>query len=361
MRIIQGDNLQILRTLPDNSIDSVVTDPPYGISFMNKKWDHDVPSVQFWQEVFRVMKPGGHVLSFGGTRTYHRMTVNIEDAGFEIRDQIMWIYGTGFPKSYDIGKKVAELNGLGDFKGWGTALKPANEPICVARKPLSEENNALNTIKWGTGGINIGACKIGNDIIKTQGYGNKGFVAKENFEPTEHEGRFPANILFDEFAAGILDKQRATKNSLPSNFFYVAKTSAKEKDLGLDLFNAKSIEGKGHGLNRVCETCGASILKPCSCEKRSFILPKMKNHHPTVKPVKLMAYLCRLVTPAGGTILDPFMGSGTTGIAALLEGFDFIGVELDEDYIKVAEARINSYEQYGCFLDKPKEQLLIAA
>jgi site-specific DNA-methyltransferase (adenine-specific) len=198
-----GDNIKSLQKLPDNSIDSIVTDPPYGLSFMGKKWDYDVPSVEFWKEVYRVLKPGGHVLSFGGTRTYHRMVVNIEDAGFEIRDQIMWLYGSGFPKSHNIGKAVdkiqgndrevvGEMKGAGStgttyisgqdhhdgldkgvfkssyigtkgqspYEGWGTALKPANEPICVARKPLSEKSVAENVLKWGTGGINIDGCRV---------------------------------------------------------------------------------------------------------------------------------------------------------------------------------------------------------
>jgi hypothetical protein len=215
MQILHGNNIDLLKTLPDNSVDSIVTDPPYGLSFMNKKWDYDVPSVELWQEVYRVLKHGGHVLSFGGTRTYHRMVVNMEDAGFEIRDQIMWLYGSGFPKSYNIGKAVdkiqgnhrevigeknrgdverAKEKGVGyladvenrnniqqfgygteiitkgesDWEGWGTALKPANEPICLARKPLSEKSVAENVLKYGTGGINIDGCRVetNDDLAK---------------------------------------------------------------------------------------------------------------------------------------------------------------------------------------------------
>ncbi len=361
LKLEKGDNLELLKTLRDNSVDSVVTDGPYGISIMNKKWDYNVPSVEFWQQVYRVLKPGGHVLSFGGTRTYHRMTVNLEDAGFEIRDQIMWIYGQGFPKSYNIGKKVYELSGLSNYEGWGTALKPANEPICLARKPLSEKDNARNVLKWGTAGINIADCKIGNDVIKTQGYGDKGFVATENFEPTTHEGRHPTNIIFDEIAAEMLDEQTGKSPLGASKFFYVAKANAKEKELGLSEFESKSVAGKGQGLNRVCETCGASILKPCKCEKRSFVLPKVKNLHPTVKPVSLMTYLCRLITPKGGTVLDPFMGSGSTGIAALLEGFNFIGFEIEDEYFEIAKARIENYGLYRELTVKPKCQVKIAA
>ena len=198
IKLMKGDNMKSLKELPDNSIDSVVTDGPYGLSFMNKKWDYDVPSVEFWKEVYRVLKPGGHVLSFGGTRTYHRMVVNIEDAGFEIRDQIQWLYGSGFPKSHNIGKAVDKLEGnerevvgskgtyrdirsgsldaqltedrdrievletkaTSPYEGWGTALKPANEPICVARKPLSEKSVAENVLKWGTGGINVDGSRV---------------------------------------------------------------------------------------------------------------------------------------------------------------------------------------------------------
>ena len=205
IKLLKGDNMEVFKKLPDNSIDSCVTDGPYGLSFMNKKWDYDVPSVEFWKEVWRVLKPGGHILSFGGTRTYHRMVVNIEDAGFEIRDQIMWLYGSGFPKSHNIGKAVDKLEGnerevvgsinqprmnndfgkgihnerqikeleltkgTSEYEGWGTALKPANEPICLARKPLSEKSVAENVLKWGTGGINIDGCRIGTDIIKSMG------------------------------------------------------------------------------------------------------------------------------------------------------------------------------------------------
>ena len=257
-KLMLGDNIESLKKIPDNSIDSVVTDPPYGLSapknsgktskggFMNKKWDYDVPSVQFWKEVYRVLKPGGHIVSFGGTRTYHRMVVNIEDAGFEIRDQIMWLYGSGFPKSLNVGKTIekynktgnASWNGTGDssngslgysklskdqgyrnedysnrhqskieinneYEGWGTALKPANEPICLARKPLSEKSVAENVLKWKTGGINVDGCRIGSEIIKINGGGRKyedGFnggwndISNNN---VSNEGRFPANVILE--------------------------------------------------------------------------------------------------------------------------------------------------------------------
>ena len=395
---------------------------------MGKKWDYDVPSVELWKEVYRVLKPGGHVLSFGGTRTYHRMVVNLEDAGFEIRDQIMWIHGSGFPKSHNIGKAVDKLQGnkrevVGErsgamnnseaseaasfvkdgvgFKthftetkgnspheGWGTALKPANEPICVARKPLSEKSVAENVLKWGTGGLNIDGCRIGTDTIKSMGTeGKQKFRVGDNnkvIELGEHEGRFPSNLILDEEAARMLDEQSGIsksncksgivegkqsgvmyhnydgdtkpasghKNKImvgnyndkggASRFFYIPKVSKKERNMGLDGFEDKvfNVVNGGHGL-----------------EDSPNFAPKLyKNIHPTVKPVQLMTYLCRLVTPPNGIVLDPFMGSGSTGIGACLEGFRFVGMELSEEYFKIAEARIENYEKYREFVEKKKKK-----
>ena len=447
-KLILGDNMESLKKLPDNSIDSIVSDPPYGLSFMGKKWDYDVPSVEFWKEVYRVLKPGGHILSFGGTRTYHRMVVNIEDAGFEIRDQVMWLYGSGFPKSRNIGKDIEKVNvgGLSNLKqvgtkkgtvatnhhelakgekpkgfsyktashsvshsevatartqttgdipvyeinneweGWGTALKPANEPICVARKPLSEKTIAENVIKWGTGGINIDGCRVATDdklqrLVHQEGCSDRTLYVPEkrqNGKKIEHidsgEGRFPANIIFDESAAELLDEQSGErkvgtgkrsggfqKNYIDgevvnrvvnegyndkggaSRFFYVAKVSKKERNMGLDHFEEK--EKNYNQFNSENRIIGDKVIK-------NPISSKAKNTHPTVKPVSLMTYLCRLVTPEGGIVLDPFMGSGSTGISALLEGFRFVGMEMDEDYFKIAEARINSYEEYRSLLKK---------
>lgn len=319
--IFNGNNMDSLKSLPDNSVDSVVTDPPYGLSFLGKKWDHDVPSVEFWKEVFRVLKPGGHVLSFGGTRTYHRMVVNIEDAGFEIRDQIMWIYGQGFPKSHDLGKAVDKIQGnnridLGvspnsrksvkkndtiyidkknirltkgcsEFEGWGTALKPANEPICVARKPLSEKTVALNALKHGTGGLNIESSKI---------------------EDEYSEKRFPSNVIIDEVAGEEIGD--------PRKFFYCPKVSKNERNIGDD---------------------------------------ENRNIHPTVKPVDLMRYLIKLVTPKNGVVLDPFMGSGSTGVGALIEGFQFIGMEMDNGYFEIAKQRIQHFEKFKEMLNKKEK------
>lgn len=329
MKLLLGDNLVLLRELPDNSVDSVVTDPPYGFKFMGKKWDYDVPTTEIWKEVLRVLKPGGHLLAFGGTRTYHRLVVNIEDAGFEIRDQLQWLYGQGFPKSLNVGKEVEA------YEGWGTALKPANEPIVLARKPLSEKTVVANVLKWGTGGINVDGCRIPSDEKsymrvrtcdpQTKSWKNTSAIIQST--PSD-DGRFPSNLLLDETAAEMLDEQSGilhshgggTTNSegykpgqthfgmrgqkIPkgdsggaSRFFYVAKTSKRER-------------GEG-------------------------------NIHPTVKPIKLMSYLCRLITPPNGIVLDPFMGSGSTGIAAKNEGLYFIGMEIDAGYFEIAEKRIN--------------------
>lgn len=332
MRLELGDCLDKLKELPDNSVDSIVTDPPYGISFMNKKWDYDVPSVEIWTECLRVLKPGGHLLSFSGSRTYHRMVVRIEDAGFEIRDQIMWIYGSGFPKSHNIGKavdklmgnerevlsvkpnhkkgmdfkyendnsgwlandEIIETKGQSEWEGWGTALKPAHEPIVVARKPLSEKSVAENVLKWGTGGLNIDVSRVGYNDDKPHSVSteredgnswNKDYKRTEDWEPN-NTGRWPANIILDE------GEEPWRK------FFYCPKTSKKDRD--------------------------------------------EDNNHPTVKPTALMEYLIKLVTPVGGIVLDPFMGSGSTGKGAVRNGFDFIGIEREEEYIKIAEARINN-------------------
>ena len=413
MRLELGDCLDKLKDLPDNSVDSIVTDPPYGISFMSKKWDYDVPSVEIWTECLRVLKPGGHLLSFSGSRTYHRMAVRIEDAGFEIRDQIMWIYGSGFPKSHNIGKavdklmgnerevlsvkpnhkkgmdfkyendnsgwlandEIIETKGQSEWEGWGTALKPAHEPIVVARKPLSEKSVAENVLKWGTGGLNIDVSRIGyNDdkpSLKVINQGNdltgwgveldKGRT--EDWEPN-NTGRWPANIILDEEAGQILDKQSGISKTTPnhnykhsntetdsntftsrgtytpredkggaSRFFYCPKTSKKDRDEGLDGFEDK--------LSEISQINSETKLQPNGEYVENKVLPR-KNDHPTVKPTSLMEYLIKLITPVGGIVLDPFMGSGSTGKGAVRNGFDFIGIEREEEYIKIAEARINN-------------------
>lgn len=405
----RGDCLEVLKGMPDNSVDSVVTDPPYGLSFMGKKWDYDVPDQAIWEECLRVLKPGGHLLAFAGTRTQHRMTVRIEDAGFEIRDMIAWVYGSGFPKSMDVSKAIDKVNGeagrlhkftawmrttgltarqindatgtsmashyltdksqpaiptremwaklrplCGDvpawvdelverieaerevlrtvtgmdtsivrpgiplqdssakreysitapateaarqWQGWGTALKPALEPITVARKPF-KCTVAANVLEWGTGAINIDGGRV-TDGTETGG-------VKPNYKPNgknavygagagggaweNTQGRWPANLIHDG------SDEPTELLGAAARFFYCAKASKKDR-------------GEG-------------------------------NTHPTVKPTDLMAYLCRLVTPPGGVVLDPFMGSGSTGKAAVREGFRFIGIEMDAEYLAIAEARI---------------------
>jgi DNA modification methylase len=434
MKLLLGDCLDKLKELDDNSIDSIVTDPPYGLSFMGKKWDYDVPSVEIWKECLRVLKPGGHLLSFAGSRTYHRMAVRIEDAGFEIRDQIMWIYGSGFPKSMDISKQIDKREGVerevigeytypdgkkrntakhqtkrngiyGDIKsgnepndrtittpatdlakewnGWGTALKPAHEPIVMARKPLSEKTVVDNVLEWGTGGINIDESRIGveptDDIFAKNphttggfGHGEATIYGDSNgadaYDPTK--GRFPANIIFDEEAGRLLDEQSGVSKSSggsgdksmgalgkngkygnyaldvkaanlgglgdvggASRFFYCPKTSKSDRNEGLDEFDEKR---KSHIISQNFENALTGAGNPRN--------PYSKNNHPTVKPTDLMLYLIRLVTKKSGTILDPFMGSGSTGKAAVRGGFDFIGIEREDEYFQIAKARIE-YEK----------------
>ena len=381
IKLLKGDCLEEMKKLPDNSVDSMVTDPPYGISFMGKKWDYDVPQVEVWKETLRVLKPGGHALVACGTRTQHRMAVNLEDAGFEIRDIVAWVYGSGFPKSHNIGKAVDKLQGneredLGiskndrpdsqvkggrafdsafnkgqkhetiletkgnsPYEGWGTALKPAMELWTLCRKPLEEKTIAKNVLKYGTGGINIDECRVGTEAIKQNQYDRKpesgnrygnGAERKQNGVVTETQGRFPANLIHDgsdEVVEGFPDTKSGG-----------GKTTRKNKDAMFDM-------GQGYSSNGIADSGSASRFFYCAkaskaernkgCEEL-----ENKNNHSTVKPLKLMSYLVRLITPKGGTILDPYMGSGSTGIGAKLEGFDFIGIENNEEYFKIANKRL---------------------
>ncbi len=298
-QLLHGDCLDKLKEMDDNSVDAIVTDPPYGLSFMSKKWDYDVPSVEVWRECLRVLKHGGHLLAFAGSRTYHRLVVNVEDAGFEIRDQIMWVYGSGFPKSHNIGHKAEE------WQGWGSALKPSHEPIVVARKPLIGTLVA-NVLEHGTGGLNIDACRA-------------------------EGGRFPANFIHDgsDEVVSLFPEENA-------RFFYCAKASKSERNAGLDHHPSKKSQHNSGGIGREI-----SVEKRLQEGEENAAM--MKNIHPTVKPVDLMKYLCRLITPSNGIVLDPFTGSGTTGIAATTQGFGFIGIERDEEYIPIARDRIKHW------------------
>ncbi len=379
-KVIHGDNLEVLKTYPENFFHSVVTDPPYGLKFMNKHWDYDVPQVEFWREVLRVLKPGGYVLSFGGTRTYHRMVVNIEDAGFIIRDQLQWIYGSGFPKSLNISKAIdrhlkADRQNITETKtsegifgteeteeqiwtsqkqgkksmfdggkerlatypatypatvweGYGTALKPANEPICLAMKPLSEKNFAENVLKHQAGGLNIDGCRVGESGARFNGrnvdsdiYGKYGTAKpKEDYG----KGRFPSNVILDEEAGGMLNGE--------ARFFYCSKASSSERNAGM---RWDSERGYTVDENKWTE----NDYRKGNGEKTKAV---SKNHHATVKPLSLMRYLVRLITPKGGIVLEPFAGSGTTLLAAKKEGFEFVGIERELEYCKIAEQRLES-------------------
>lgn len=379
-----GDCLEVLKTLPDNSVDSVVTDPPYGLAFMGKSWDYDVPGQDIWAECLRVLKPGGHLLAFFGTRTYHRGAIKIEDAGFEIRDQIQWLYGSGFPKSTDVSKRIDKEAGVErevvgtknksasrgvtrgasngghqggynysdtvplttpstpeaiQWQGWGTALKPANEPIVVARKPLEKGLTvAQNVLKWGTGALNIDGSRI--EGVKPQtvqgGRSISGSQIGNNFEKEPRwvlsdnsQGRWPANVLLDEEAAALLPMD---DKGLPvARFFYQAKASKAERNAGLDGMPEVNANVGDH------RPSGNMSQRLHGKENRPDI-PR-QNFHPTVKPIKLMKYLIKLVTPPGGVVCDPFGGSGTTAVAAIEEGFDIISIEREPEYFAIKEAR----------------------
>jgi site-specific DNA-methyltransferase (adenine-specific) len=414
-----GNNLDILPTLQDCSVDSIVTDPPYELGFMGKKWDNTgiAYNTDLWRECLRVLKPGGHLLSFGGTRTWHRVAVAIEDAGFEVRDSIAWMYGSGFPKSLDVSKAIDKAAGaerekirveasevrnpkatgggrdgaegatrpwiekaleLGyhekdsntpatpeaqQWEGWGTALKPAFEPIVVARKPLIG-TVAENVLTYGTGGLNIDASRIGTEEITINTFDNGakpfGDAVGEPYTSRQSQGRWPANVILDEYSAELLDEQtegkitqghwantkvsgygefgggkseylgtgRKAEDDIKgaSRFFYVAKASKRDRNEGLEDLPEKANAGSYH-----FREDGSLDGKPS--EPRS-------NFHPTVKPTALMEYLIKLVTPPQGIVLDPFTGSGSTGKAAILNGFQFIGIEMTEDYIPIIEGRL---------------------
>ena len=468
IRLHNYDCLNVLKMMIEDEVfvDSIVTDPPYELGFMGRSWDSTGIAFQkeTWELCFKVLKPGGHLLAFSGSRTYHRMAVAIEDAGFEIRDQVMWLYGSGFPKSMNVGKaldkklgneriKTGEKKthsnkgikqseqrtaigagafgqeveedvtvGTTEWEGWGTALKPAHEPLVLARKPLSEKSVVDNVLKHRTGGINIDECRVeGNDAKypdTNPDFRDQGRQSKENmgidklsFGQTENvkrkkvvrktrdengvwtddnsgmkaegseyadadpRGRFPSNVMHDgsdvvkdifpntkssnvsrERKAGTEFGQSSGWNKhnnvdsglMPaygddgsaSRYFYCAKTSKAERNQGLNNFPIKNKKGGGGTSNNVWYE---DDVNSASGKFGSEKAPS-KNVHPTVKPIKLMKYLCRLITPKGGTVLDPFMGSGSTGMAAKEENFDFVGIEKEEEYFNIASARIESVE-----------------
>jgi site-specific DNA-methyltransferase (adenine-specific) len=373
-----GDCLEVLRTMPDNSVNAVVTDPPYGLSFMGKKWDYDVPSVAIWAECLRVLKPGGHLLAFAGTRTQHRMAVRIEDAGFEIRDMIAWVYGSGFPKSLDVSKAIdkaagaerevvgrnpndraansaIDFNGKGSgfitapatpeahqWAGWGTALKPALEPITMARKPLTG-TVAANVLEHGTGALNVDGCRVGTEETLGRakgGWGNKAVGADNygNFNSigiTKEGGRWPTNLIHDgsDEVVGLFPQQQS--GGFSQGMVQHSRT-----------FNvAKGVEAERVRDARAPDSGSAARFFYTSKASRDDRDPG--NTHPTVKPTDLMRYLCRLVTPPGGIVLDPFMGSGSTGKAAMLEGFGFIGIEREAPSYAIAQQRISRAQAAG--------------
>jgi DNA modification methylase len=443
--IRHGDCREVMRTLDPESVDSIVSDPPYGLSFMGKGWDHGVPGEEFWTEALRVAKPGAHLLAFGGTRTYHRLACAIEDAGWEIRDCVMWVYGSGFPKSHDVSKAIDKRGGatagfkefrdavkdamkrngvsrttlnaaLGNhmlshyltagsqpavpnakdyriirdtvglgrdwdhlfmdeaerevvgfqkrgsavntsfmsggnditapatpeaqqWSGWGTALKPAWEPIIVARKPLCG-TVAENVLRHGTGGINVDGCRVGHDEpikpMKAQDGGNKVYGQSGRYEETTElkaNGRWPANLIHDgsdEVVGLFPDCKPATGRTKRSDRCFAPGTGYQGGSASLEVDAVYSDTGSA-----------ARFFYTAKCSKKDR---SDGNTHPTVKPTDLMRYLCRLVTPPGGVVLDPFMGSGSTGKAAMLDGFEFIGIEREAEYVEIAKARIGAAE-----------------
>lgn len=411
-QLLKGDNLELLPTLADNSIDAIVTDPPYELGFMGKSWDSSgiAYKVALWAECLRVLKPGGHLIAFGGSRTYHRLACAVEDAGFEIRDQLMWVYGSGFPKSLDVSKAIdkaagaereviatnqrsqnrsdgwdrpwmkEQMNAIGGhgmaeyevtapntddaktWQGWGTALKPSHEPMVLARKPLGEKTVAENVLRWGTGALNIDGTRIGSGsgeernvkLPDIRGAKMHAGAERGTIERTVvNKGRWPANFihdgsdevleLFPETRSKSGGKSGSNANPMSwaennnererfgfddagsaARFFYCAKASKAERNAGLDALPIKRPDTRTKSGMGTFDEKG---VQP------------QRNFHPTVKPIALMRYLIRLVTPPNGTVLDPFAGSGTTLVAAIQEKVNSIGIELTEDYWPIIEGR----------------------
>ena len=402
MTILHGNVYNILPTLPDNSIDSIVTDPPYEIAFMGKRWDSNGVAFdpEVWAECLRVLKPGGHLLAFGGTRTWHRLACAIEDAGFEIRDSIAWLYGSGFPKSMDVSKAIDKAAGAerttrlapkaghenfvgrdnrksmretgtlaqdGGFsrpwmsdpeaverahwdyapatpeaerwQGWGTALKPGHEPIVVARKPF-KSTVAANVLAHGTGALNIDATRVdmgaeydaarvqrqSADTAGMNGLGQSGYASTHEQATYNATGRWPANVVLDETQAEVLDEQSGQSQSR------IGKPRSADS-------------GEGWGMTAT----GAEYSDKGGASRFFYVAKAPKSErprvdgvaHPTVKPLALMRWLVRLVTPSGGVVLAPYVGSGTTVEAAILEGFEYIAIERDEAYLPLIQQRID--------------------
>ena len=402
--ILTGDNRITLKTLADNSIDAIITDPPYGIDFLGKSWDANTGAVETYQECLRVLKPGGHILAFSAARTYHHLAVTLEQAGFEIRDQIMWIYSSGFPKSQDVGRQLhKKLNGKPDkqrfdsavmikldgdnyqhpdsdkvyrklpdingdrlavshegegygtvyeevievdneWSGWGTQLKPAHEPIALARKPLKGSIRE-NCLKWGVGALNIDAARIQVEGADTRSGGSDGWdrVEFSESEPNKYNGkgyvpdeagRFPSNVI-GEIAEPY------------QKYFYCPKVSRRERHIGFDqLPDSEPLNSpdqvRNHPLWDPSIGTNAHRLKEKIRQVNGEVEGK-GNNHPTVKPIELMKYLIKLITPPGGTVLDPFNGSGSTGCAAVELGYTYIGCELDAKYVDIAQKRIEAW------------------
>lgn len=414
-KILHGDCLAEMEWMANESVDSIVTDPPYGLNFMNKHWDYEVPGVDVWRECLRVLKPGGHLLSFFGTRTYHRGVVLIEDAGFEIRDQIGWVYGSGFPKSLDVSKAIdkaagaeREVVGINEdylrrkpngmktpgataygysqsqqetdarittpatemarrYAGWGTALKPAWEPIVMARKPIVG-TVAQNFERYGVGGLNIDGCRVEHTTVDGGSLatnphlrshingGNGGHIISTETDRRvvvpHTQGRFPANLIHDgsdEVLAAFPQapgQQADVSHTAPSDKTgRVYGAMKRQGEPSQDSENEGTVGFKMKpGARRLDAGSAARFFYAAKANKKDR---ETGNLHPTVKPTDLMRYLCRLVTPTNGLVLDPFMGSGSTGKAALLEGFRFVGIEREAEYINIAMARLVRAEQEG--------------
>jgi site-specific DNA-methyltransferase (adenine-specific) len=328
MTLLKGNCLETLKTLETASVDSIVTDPPYELGFMGKAWDNSgiAYNQNLWAECLRVLKPGGHLLAFSGSRTYHRMVVAIEDSGFEIRDQIMWLYGSGFPKSHNL---------KDEWQGWGTALKPAHEPIVVARKPLIG-TVANNVLTYGTGALNIDGSRVGTEtVVTTNGKGFNGSFegGTNNNGGAEREGRWPANVIHDgsdEVLAGFPESKSGKAGIRTSDGF---NNGVYGNGMGIKAGQPNGEYGDSGSAARFFYCAKASKSERNAGTDGA-------NNHPTVKPLALMRYLVKLVTPPGGIVLDPFLGSGTTAMAAVMEGFDWVGCEMTEDYWPIIEARV---------------------